>query len=69
MNNFVIDCLLEDDNLAVKYWTLTEIFEMRKESANAEATHKALLSSGLLKSVVAFDVGDVLLSLKSNQSN
>ncbi|MCL2664814.1 MAG: hypothetical protein FWE82_04305 [Defluviitaleaceae bacterium] len=58
MLNDVINWLLEDDNPAVKYRTQTELLDMPKKSAETEMTRKALLSSDLMKSVMAlFDVG------------
>ena len=58
MGSDVIKWLLEDDNPAIKYRTQIEILEMAKESADVDATRKALLSSDLLKTVMAlFDAG------------
>ncbi len=61
MNNnehTVIQWLLEDENPAVKYRTQTEILNIPKDNAEVRQTKNALLSSDLLKSVMAlFDIG------------
>ena len=58
MGSDVINWLLEEDNPAVRYRTQTEILEMPKESAEVKTTHKVLLSSDLLKPIMAlFNVG------------
>ena len=57
-NNPVLQWLLEDDNPAVKYRTETELLGMPKESVKVKTSHNTLLSSGLLKTVIAlFDAG------------
>ena len=57
-NDTVIRWLLEDDNLAVKYRTQTEILGLMHNDKEVKTVHDALLSSDLLKPVMAlFDVG------------
>ena len=56
--NDVIRWLLEDENLAVKYRTQTELLGYDSGGAEAAATRRALLKSDLLKQVFAyFDIG------------
>jgi len=52
-NSAVIQWLLEDDNLAVKYRTQTEILDIPKDSAEVELTYKFLLTSDIVKSITA----------------
>jgi hypothetical protein len=58
LNDNVIQWLLEDSDPAVKYRTQTEILDISKEKKEVKLTHKALLESDLVKSVMAFfDIG------------
>lgn len=54
----VIQWLLEDVDPAVKYRTLTELFDIKKDSKEVKLSHKSLVSSDYVKSVMSlFDIG------------
>ena len=58
MDNTVIQWLLEESNLAIKYRAQTELLDIPKDNEEVKQTYKTLLESDLLKSAMAlFDVG------------